>query len=236
MRRTERLPFLILSLFIIGGGLGLLYVVVRLLDVPSVLIQQWTDLDSEISIATWYSSLQLFIPALLLTPVIVGAFKRRDGHPWALVVLALMFVVLSADESVQFHEWVGYKSDELLPGGDRSTTIFALTGIWMLLLGIPFIIVLSLLLRRLRSEFRRVPGVMTKFVTGAAIWLGGAVGLEALSNFINPANVALGITEVFFEETAEMLGVTVMVWAVYQLLMGLGFEWRLTNPDGPGEP
>lgn len=229
VRRNERLPVLVLSLFIINGSLGLLYLLVRIVNVPSTVLQQWTDLGYEGSIASWYSSVQLLLPAILLAPIIVSAFERRDGHPWALLVLAAMFVVLSADESIEFHEWISYKSDALLPGGARIGTAFQATGVWTFLLGIPFIIGLGLLIRQLHVEWIKVPGVRTKFIAGAAIWLGGALGVETLGNLILPSEVTLHIGEVFLEETAEMFGVSVMVWAIYRLLMGLGFQWRLAR-------
>ena len=199
----------------------------RILHVPSSSIQKWTDLDDERSVASWFSSMQFLIPALLLTPVLLDAFRRREPYRWALLALALLFVVLSADEAIEFHEWVGYESDILLPHDDRNLTVFHTTGVWMFVVGIPFLVVAGVLLRQAHAAFRRVPGVMTRLVVGGAIWLSGALGLESLSNFIGPDDVWLNITEVFFEETLEMFGVTVMVWSMYQLLVGLGFRWEL---------
>ena len=228
MQPNERIPPLVLALFASGLSLALLYVAFRFIDVPSDTLRVWTNLDNEKSIATWFSTVQLLVPSILLAPLIVSAFARRQGHPWALLLLALLFVGLSADESIEAHEYLGNLSDKMLPNDDRGATFFSATGIWMFVLGVPFVIVLGLLIRTLRGEFARVPGVTTKLIVGGAIWLGGALGIELLRNVVDHDS-ALGIAQVFFEETAEMMGVTVMVWGFYQLLIGCGFRWELAD-------
>ena len=226
MRPTERPPLLVVALLVIGPGLALLYLLVRVFDVPSDTLWLWSDLDDEGSVATWFSTVQLLIPALLLMPVALTDLERKERHAPALLTLALAFVGLSADESIGFHEWIGIQTDALLPDGDRRSTFFRSTGVWMFLLGVPFAVLLGLLLRRVRSALRGVTGVLPLVTLGAAIWLGGALGIELLNNVVQDGT-AYAVTQVFFEEVAEMVGVAVMAWGFHRLLMGRGFRWGL---------
>src|SRR5262249_6763235 len=138
--------------------------------------------DGEGNLPAWYSSMQMFTAGLLLAAFARPRIARRDPPSWVLALLPLTLFAMSADEVAQIHERIGNHSDALLPGGWRGNTIFAETGIWMFLLGIPFIIFFIWLLMRTRRYFAAAPGSMAMLAAGMALFLTGALGVEALSN------------------------------------------------------
>src|SRR5690606_21402746 len=128
--------------------------------------------------------MQWFCVALLL-----GLFAYRHFEPgalrsWALGVLPLIFLALSLDEVAQIHEWIGRQSDVLLPGGRRNDTTFRRTGIWMFVVGVPFVLVITLLIYAARRYFAGQRHALRKLVLGIAIVLLGALGVEAVGNFV----------------------------------------------------
>lgn len=133
---------------------------------------------------------------------------------------------MSIDEIAEIHERLGEMSDALLAGGTREGTIFAHTGIWMFLIGIPALMGLLLLIRLLHDYFSDTPGVTTKFIIGSVVLVGGAAGIEIISNFVRWASYAYSFQSLA-EEFFEMLGVTIMLWAAVDLLQAHGFEVKL---------
>ena len=128
-------------------------------------------------------------------------------------------MAMSADEIAGFHESLGILSDALLPGGDRTNTAFVRTGIWMFVIGIPIVALAMMALIALRDFFRKTPGVMGKYIVGGVLFFGGAVGVEILSNFVDEGSRAQ-ILQIAVEEGFELLGVTTLLWATWELLKG----------------
>jgi hypothetical protein len=184
------------------------------------------DLDGESNLPTWYSSIQLFVVAVLLGFFAYRTFEKSRISSWLLSLLPLVFVVLSIDEVAEIHEWLGKKSDVLLPGGTRGNTPFGETGIWMFLIGIPFLAFMVFLIRSVRVYFRNKPGVLRKFVLGMLIFVGGAAGMDTAANFVVIGSRA-HVLEILMEELCEMLGVTTILWATCDLLRGYGFSVHL---------
>jgi hypothetical protein len=133
---------------------------------------------------------------------------------WVMLAFASTFLLLSLDEFAAIHEQVGYFSDKLLPGGDRHATVFSRTGIWMFLVAIPFLIFIFYAVAILR-KYVRDPLIIRKYVGGLSVFVGSAAGIEMLSNFIQVENA---VFQVATEECGEMLGVTIILWATYDLL------------------
>lgn len=221
---TQKLPLIVKALLIADIGLGCAYVVYFLLGAPFVKLWTLLDLDSENSIATWYSSVQLFGIAAL-GGVFLYRHNRRTGLlSWTLLVLPLGFLVLSMDEIVMIHEWLGSRADQVfLESGDRRDSSFHITGIWMFALGIPFLVGFLCWVYLIRGHFSAKPGSLTKFVLGILVLLSGALLFEGLANLsqdMNPIYEAVTLNYVlntFGEETLEMLGATLMFWSMYEL-------------------
>ena len=225
-----RIPFIIKIFFIADMALIFSYVANQALGTPFYALTYWLDLDGEASFPTWYSVIQLACVAAL-----AGLFAVRNTHltrvsTWPLLLLPLVFIALSIDELVQIHEWVGYKIDALLLENGRENTIFQNTGIWIFVFGIPFVVGVLGILFILRRWLNTVPGVLPKIILGLVVLATGALLIETLSNFTEKGSVWHHL-EVVCEEGCEMLGVTIILWAFYDLLKGHGLQIHLNPVD-----
>jgi hypothetical protein len=221
-----RIPAFVLGFYLIDLVLGFAYLVNVSSGCQIETLNNFLNLEREANLPTWYSSLQLSIAAALLAIFAYWNFRLERASSWVLLLFPLLLLVLSMDESTEIHEWMGYKSDSLLPGGDRKNTPFYYTGIWMFLIGIPFLIGFTALLMTLRTYFRTTRGVLFKFLLGGFLLVGGATGVETATNFI-PLRSWLFYSEIFLEEVLEMVGVTTILWGAYSLLEGNGFSIHL---------
>jgi hypothetical protein len=177
-------------------------------------------LNGEANLPTWYSSIKLFMLAFLLLALARG-FIRSGGHrAWIMLILALVFFGLSLDEVASFHERLGSALDVLLPGGQRVNTIFYKTGIWMFILAVPLLVGLLWMVLAMRGVWENGRATVI-FIVGLVVFLGSAGGLEILDNFTSGVSATL---QVMAEEVGEMLGVTIMLGAAYELLS------RTTSP------
>jgi hypothetical protein len=184
------------------------------------------DLNQEGNIPTWFSTVQYGLIGALLLIFAIRNLDRTRKSSVLLVFLPLVFILLSLDETAQIHEYIGAKSDALLPGAARTNTIFRITGIWMFLVGIPFFVAMIALLLSIRPYFSQSRGVLIKFFIGLCILMLGAAGIETISNFVGRRTLDY-YTQVAAEELAEMLGSTTMLWAAYELLIAHGFRINL---------
>ena len=212
----KKMPPLILFLFGADLAFGLLYLVNAGLHWPFPEIMPMLNLDGEANLPTWYSSMQLLIVAGLLALFALNRVKKKDRQSWSLLLWPLIFVFLAMDEIVGLHEWLGMVSDALLPGGSRRNTLLAYTGVWMFLLGIPFLLLMFTLLASLKKYLREQPAVSKKLLWGLIVFIGAACGIEIFSNFVSHTG-KFYVLEVFSEELGEMLGETLLVWAAFEL-------------------
>jgi len=212
-----RVPLVIAVLFLADIGLGIAYLANYMMGEPFRKLTELLALDSEASIATWYSSMQLFGIFALGGLYAQRNVSWKDKNSWALIGLPLLFLFLSMDEIVQIHEWLGFKSDALLPRGARRATFFRYTGIWMFVVGIPFLACFFLWAFSIRKYLANTPGSFRKITVGMMILLLGALGIEALSNFIPDLDSFGYVLTVLGEEIFEMVGGTVIFWGVYDL-------------------
>jgi hypothetical protein len=226
----ERMPTLVVAFFMIDLALGLAYVVNAVADRPYWKLTSFLDLDQEGNLPTWYASMKWLCVATLLGVFALRNFRASQRRSWALMLLPLVFLAFSLDEVAQIHEWAGRRSDAYLPNASRENTLFSRTGIWMFAVGLPFVALFVLLIRSVRTYFRRAPGALAKICLGLAIMLTGAIGIETLCNFVTP-NSGSHVLQVFSEELCEMLGSTVVFWGSYELLCRHGFALQLERAD-----
>jgi hypothetical protein len=222
-----RIPALILIFFLVDVSLGLAYIVNELVGRPYPILTLFFNLDRESNLPTWYSSMQWFCVAIFLGLFAHSNFRVAQIRSWLLPVISLLFLALSVDEVARIHEWLGGKTEILLPGGDRANTIFPVTGIWMFVIGIPFLAAFVWLIFSIRMYFRHNPSAFIKIFVGMLITLGGAFGFETLTNFVAPGSMYEVLT-VFSEEFCEIIGGTVVLWGSYELLLAHGFAYWLT--------
>jgi hypothetical protein len=166
---------------------------------------------------------------------LLGIFAVRNVNlsqrkSWLLLTLPLVFLGLSLDEMAQIHERIGFLSDALLPGGSRENTLFTRTGVWMFLLGVPFVALFAGLMISIRTYFRRTPAVLVKLALGIAVTLVGALGIETLDNFVT-LGTGYEVMQVLAEEMCELLGSTIVLWGSYELLDEHGFTLKLDRVE-----
>jgi len=214
-----RMPSLVLVFFVMDLALPAIYFFNYLAGERFEFVNKLLDIDRENSIGAWYSSCQLFLIGFFAVYFAVQKFAWKEKLSWPLVFLPLMFFFLSMDESVQIHEWLGKKSDALMPGGTRAGTVFRHTGIWMFVIGLPFFACFIVFALSIRKYFAFVPGAFTKLLVGMTVLLLGALGFEGLSSvFSDDLNSVMYRLIVICEETFEMVGATIMLWGVYDLV------------------
>lgn len=172
-------------------------------------IMEWFILWSEATVPTWYSSSSLLVCAALLG--LIAWVTKRAGEPgviyWA--GLACLFVFVSLDEAIALHEeLVGPVRERLGLGGPL---YFA----WVVPYGLAMAVLATLYFRFIWA----LPGrTRALFITAAATFLGGAVGVEMIGSALYEAGdyqrtVPLDIAA-SVEETLEMLGVAVFIYAL----------------------
>jgi hypothetical protein len=174
------------------------------------LVRQF-NLDEEANLPTWYSSTALLLVALLLT--MIGVVKRgmddRYARHWLL--LAAMFLYLSADEAARLHEM-----------SEPFTTRLHLTGY----LFYPWIIggaaiVLLVGLAYLPFVWHLPRGIRALVVSAGMLYVGGALGIEAIGANMHYRygfeNMRYSIA-VAAEESGEMFGVLLFGYALMRYI------------------
>ena len=85
----------------------------------------------------------------------------------------------------------------------------------------PFAILFAGLIGALRPYLARFPRAFGLLVAGMVVTLTGAVGVDALSNFVREGSLP-GAVLLTLEELAEMIGATIVLWGGYELIRDPG--------------
>lgn len=175
---------------------------------PNSLLLVLVDLNHEMNLPSAFSGAQLLLAAALLAWT--AAAERRRGAPcaaWA--VLSAAFVFLSADEVMAIHEKLNGPLRAAL-----HTTGGAFHFAWLIpyaaaaaamgLLYIPFLLRLP----------RKTSGL---FILAGSIFVGGAAGCELIGGILQAGSVEKTlpvVVEIFVEETLEMGGIALFIYAI----------------------
>jgi hypothetical protein len=192
------------------------------------------DLNEEQSFGTIYSVELLLACAAVLLVLTFAAWRRetsgqRDSRWW--LGLAALFVFLSADEGIGFHE--------LLIGSIQRT--FHVSGVLYYAWIIPYAgLVLAVVVLYARFLLRLPRQAAVRFVIAGAIYVGGAVGMEMVAGYLvqsrgySEQSLPLEI-EYLVEETMEMLGAAYFLTALlrYIELCGQPLELAVAIPNSP---
>jgi hypothetical protein len=173
------------------------------------------DLGAEGSIPSWYSAMQLLLVGLC------AYFYGRliflsDRIAGALILLcAAGFGYLSMDEGAALHEKLGSNIDKLVIGGKLAFgNPFPVTGLWMAYLAPPLFLALVAGVVYLRKRLSIPTGIFIKAIVGIVTFIAAAAS-DIFLNFVTPLTKPL---QVATEEFGEMVGVTLILWAVMTLL------------------
>lgn len=186
-------------------------------------IEPELDLNREGNLPTYFAAAQLTVVGALMAVVAAARFSPRWVRSWLLLGMPVLFVVLAADEVLRLHEDVGLMLDDL-PGADRRELPFNRTGIWMFAVGLPFTATLFWYGHLVRGFFPFAPTMLA--AAGFGIFMGGAIGIEIFANFVEPGTDAETI-QVVGEEGFELIGVTVILWAVHAVVRSDRADQRL---------
>jgi hypothetical protein len=192
------------------------------------------NLDEEANVSAWYSSAKLLLMGWFCWLAwrqerSVPADRRPGRFTFLWIVLALLFLGLSVDETASLHErlarkvmsqWsVGLDIRETVLGGDQSKDAFA----WVLLLS-PFIVAslalfLVFLFRRLRARRRGyVPVLAGIAMFATVILLEATIYLFPSFSDFDSRLVGLYRLLVGIEECCEVFGITLFLVGLQRYL------------------
>lgn len=166
------------------------------------------NLSEEGNVPTWFSATTLLLCAALLgiTWRVVRAAGEQYTRHWA--GLALMFLFMAVDEGASIHELL------ILPLRSLFAAERALYFAWVIPYGIAVAFFALAYLRFLRALPRRTGLLM---LAAGLLFVAGALGMEMLSPYIYDwtGEVSLPMfVMLLVEETLEMLGVAVFIYAL----------------------
>ena len=205
--------------WLIAFELGLvgIYAADYLLGTPVWVIHDLFNMNGEMTVTAWFSSLQLFAIGL------VFAFKARQTESadrpqrWFYILAAAVFFFLSLDESAAIHE--------------RITVVFSRYawlprfrdnhGIWIFIYVPIGIILFAASARQLTAMSRRHRRATGAMAVGVAVVLLGAVGFEALGfeYLSGDESSVLFHAEAACEEFCEMCGASLILHGAIQVLI-----------------
>lgn len=175
-------------------------------------------LSYEGNLPTWFSTCLLFSCAALLALVALARQQegaRFTGH-WRL--LCVIFLYVSLDEFVSIHEW--------------ASAWFDLGGLLYFSWVIPAAVLLALLgLAYLPFLAHLPPRVRKRFLVAAIVYVGGALGMELplgyWTDLHGDENFVYSMIDLV-EEAMEMIGASLFLYALSDLLSGTSGELRLS--------
>lgn len=160
------------------------------------------------SVPTWYSIILFFLAASLLAWIALIGHARSEPHSPYWMGLALVFLYISMDKGTTIHEAVS----ALLRSVFKASGFFQ--DVW-LILGISLVIAVGILYVRF---WWRLPGrARLLFAIAAAVYVGGAAGIEGLSTrqyYLDDGKSFPYLVISSIEETVEMLGAVVLIYAL----------------------
>ncbi len=220
------IPRIILLFIICDVLIVAAYLLAQSFDLSNDWLMDFLDIDNENNLPAWYSSVKLLVIGLLLLVYTLSG-ENRSGKYRLRFLLPMIFILLSLDEIAMLHESLGTFSDFLLPRGTRRGTAFRVTGIWMFVLGVPFIGLMTWLVMDFYRQINESE-VIRKLVAGLVIFLTAALFIEIFSNYYRRG---IGyLVQVSLEEFGEMIGATIILWAVYDLLKIKKIVWDFSKP------
>lgn len=173
-----------------------------------------SDLDAEISLAAWFSSIQLFVIGAVLFLAASQNHQPDRLSSGLLRFASLGFIFLSVDEAAAIHEKITMAARS---AGLGAVMIKGLHGAWIWLYAVIALLILGIAARPIRRLWIHYPREVRIGILGAAVFAAGAIGLEIIS-YIYLRDGAAGTTsaiykvEVAAEEFLEMAGASIILY------------------------
>lgn len=183
------------------------------------------DLGHEPSLPAWFSSAVLLLNGAVL--LMIGRAKRRHAEAFAVhwLVLGLIFVGLSIDESIMVHEMIDTSVSRVIPSS--GFLLFP----WVILGFLFSVVVFIAYLKFLMALPRRIGAL---FIISGALYVGGAVGMEMISARIIDE---FGVMSLFhtmsqtLEEGLEMIGAILFLYSLLEYWQFRYGIMRVPIPD-----
>jgi hypothetical protein len=183
------------------------------------------NFNEEQSVPTWFSSALLAICASLLG--IIAAAQRREGGPhrwWA--TLAFVFLYLSMDEALSFHERLNRPVRELLH------TSGALYYAWVIPYALFALVLAAFSIRPLKSIARPTRSLL---MAAGGLFVCGAMGMEVVGSYLATKNqmsaTLLSDVVMMIEELMELSGTIILVYALMKQIAHAHPGWGVSIRD-----
>lgn len=219
------LGFIVVALM--AASLGATLLSFQVIDDPflrevkeSVIRLAWVD--EEGNIPAWYSASLFLLCSFLLATTAAAERQRQSRYAVGWLILSLVFVYLSLDESAQLHEL------SIPPLRHLFNPTGALYYPWI----VPAGICVALLLLGYWKFLTRLPArTRWLFLVAGAVFVGGAIGVEAVSGKHASLHGEENLTYhliITVEELFEMSGLVLFIYALLDYISRqfpkLGFE------------
>lgn len=186
-------------------------------------------LDWEANLPAWYSSVSLLVAASLAAVIALSIRKSGQSSAGYWFGIALIFTFLSADEAAGMHELLAIPFRTLLNAKGFLFFTWVVPAAGALL-------ILTLIYAR---WFFRLPSFMRRLSAAAAIvYLGGAIGMELIGGFLAERSgfeTPQYMLVMTIEETMEMSGVVIWIYALLRYAESVGAEITLSfRPSAEG--
>lgn len=164
------------------------------------------NLDRENTLPAWFSSMLLLAAAVLMLGIGVRARRRGERLAKRWILIGVIFVLLSIDESASFHELLIHPL----------RTRFQFTGIFYWSWIVPAIVILALLsVIYLPFIFALPARTRWGLIAAAVLYVSGTIGMEMFGGVIasdaggtRTTAYAISIT---IEEMLELIGLVVLL-------------------------
>ena len=166
------------------------------------------NLNSEQNIPALFSTLILLLSSILLAMITIAVKKSNQPYFYHWLGLSLIFLFLSMDESLSFHEGT------TVPLRKALNTSGFLFYAWVIPYGIAILI---LMFFYLKFFFNLPKKTRNLFILAGGLYLVGVVGLEILGGKVDELIGRHNATYVVYstiEEVLEMWGVIVFIYAL----------------------
>ena len=184
------------------------------------------DLFQEANLPTWYSSALLLGCALLLGLIAGIKLRQHNRFRWHWLGLALLFVLLSMDESAMIHETVQWALTHNVAPTDRYYSIANI------LYATVLVVVVGLTCLRFLAALPRRTALL--FIAAGALFIGGGLVVDYVGEVLRNQHAgadSIGYAVVTgIEETLEMFGIVLFIYALLDYLSDDGGRVWLTLP------
>ena len=219
--RIARLLMTIVGTLLVMNGVGIYLNIVRKVDSSTVKkLFAFFDLNTEANVPTFFNAFLLLFAALLLF-VVAWQDSHRPSSAYRAKYwrfLGACFLLLSVDEAVEFHEWVGIMMKIVFAYNFPGIFYYAWIIPYALLLLGGFLFIKNFL-------FGLPAAVRNRFVLAGIMFVGGAMGLEMLEAQHADATGSLTNPQTLYfaglyslEEVLEMSAVVLFVHTLLRYL------------------